>query len=227
MENTEIDINTKLYLEQKRRELKTLLISTYYGVGKIIKDVKERLIGRKIIFDEWVIETGLSPFSAKECLEYYETCEKYPGKLEMLPKALVLEFGKKDTPKQLADKVLSGEIKTAKEFKALKKEIALLKPEIDSLSKENQKLKQENSKLYKDYENIIDIKSKLEIKLEQSENRNISELKSIFMDINDFIGGRASKARFYLSKLDNETANQQLKKGLSDIGKTLLLFSEV
>lgn len=225
--SNEMDINLTAYLQQKETEIKTALISTIYQIGKILKDVKEKLEGTNIKFTEWVISINIHPASASKYIRYYEICEKHQGKLDKLPQELVLEFGKSDTPKLLTEKVISGEIKTAKQLKELKKEINTIRPELEQLTIENEKLKQEKSKLYKDYENLIDVKAELDMKIEQSENRNISELHSIFVDINGFIGERAAKAKFYLSKLDSETANRELKEGLADIEKTLSLLSGV
>jgi regulator of replication initiation timing len=223
----EMDITLSTYLQQKETEIKTALISTVYQVGKILADVKDKLEGTSFNFVEWVVSIGISPSCARNYVKYYEICERNQGKLEKFPQELVLEFGKEDTPKELTEKVLNGEIKTAKQLRQLKKELSSIKPELNKLEEENERLKKENSKLYKDYGSIIDANSELEMKLEQSENRNLSELHSLFIDINSFIGERASKARFYLSKLESETANKELKKGLSEIEKTLSLMAGV
>jgi regulator of replication initiation timing len=214
----------KQYLKQAENEIKEMMVLTVCKVGEKLKRVKADMNAAGKDFIKWVVSVGISPICARKYINCAVEYEKYPGKLEKLSMELVLEFGKSDTPKELTEKVLSGEIKTAKQLKELKKELNNIKPEFNKLAEENERLKKENSKLYKDYDNIVDAKSELEMKLEQSENRNLAELHSLFIDINSYIGERASKARFYLSKLDSETANKELKKGLSEVEKTFSLM---
>lgn len=230
----EISLELTSYLQQKETEIKTTLTSTVYKVGKILKDVSGKLKNENVDFTEWVISIGISPPAAKNYIRYFEICDKNPEKLKILPQNLVLELGKEDTPKQIVEKVITGDIKTIKELKELKRQYKELSEhenesssKINQLTEENEKLKQEKSKLGKDYMKIIDVKNELQLKVEKSEGRNKAELRIIFIEINSFIGEKIPKAKYYMEKLEKNEADKELKNGLDDIRKTLSLLSEV
>lgn len=219
-----MNVNLTTYLEQKETEIKTALISTVYGVGKTLKEVKEKLEGTPANFIEWVIKIGINPDSARKYMRYYEICEINPEKLKLLPQELILEYGKDDTPKQLKEKVESGNIKTAKELKELKKELNQIKPEYENSKAEIEKLKKEKHAMYQNMDKIIEAKERLELKIEHSDTRNISEFKGIFFDINTFISERITKAKHYLTMMDEETKKREVQRVADEINKILSLL---
>jgi len=233
MENT-IDLSLNDYLDQKESEIKNSLIATVYNVGKILKNVKTRLEGTDINFIEWVVKVGISPECARNYVKYYEINEQNCGKLQKLPIQLVIEYGKEDTTPELKEKVLKGEVKTAKALIEVKKENAKLKkelekitPEVDELQNKYEKEKQEKSIISKRYDQLLEVTAQKDLILAQSNKRFEAEAEALLIDIVSFVNEKIPKIKHFLSKTDKEYQQERVEKFTSEISKTLELLIEV
>jgi hypothetical protein len=235
VEQSAISQELQDYLERKKSEIKSALVSFRYDVGGILSEVKMKLKDTSSTsFYEWTASMGISRSLALRLIDYFKIVEKNQDSLKLLPQGLVLEFGKEDTPLELKQKVENGEIKTLKELKDIKKQYTKLKkekdeilPELQSLEKENDFLKSEKGKLVKQINNLADVCAKKDLLIENSGKKNIGEFNAIMIDITAFVSSKIPVAKYYLSKIEKDEAKKEFVKAKDEINKILNLLGDI
>lgn len=120
----EIDLEIAQYLKQKEYDIKNIFSKAYTEIGEILWEAQEKLANHHGgIFETWYESLGFKKDKVYRLISRYRlviaNCENR-DLVEKLPLSLSYEISKESCPQELRYKVLSGEIKTLKEFNEAK-----------------------------------------------------------------------------------------------------------
>lgn len=118
-----IDENTFNFLKEQELNLHLTMTKAYTEIGRILYTTQEILVENGYgCFLEWVESLGIKKSKAYALIDRYKLMIEFKNSdkesiVENLPISLAYEISKKNTDETLKNKVLSGEIKSLKEYK--------------------------------------------------------------------------------------------------------------
>ncbi len=126
----EADIDTINYLKEQTVKLNSTMAQAYTEVGRIFSETQKELSNNKNgVFYSWFQELGFNKNQVYRWINRYEFIlsqnETIKNLIENLPVTLSYEISNPNCSLDLKDKVLSGEIKTLKEFGEAKSKLLL------------------------------------------------------------------------------------------------------
>ncbi|MEM1724162.1 MAG: hypothetical protein QXW71_00075 [Thermoplasmata archaeon] len=142
-----VDEDTALFLQEKAQRIREIRVKSVILIGKELSETFDKLskvdYGEKTkTFESWVQSIGISSRHARRYIESYKYIEQNFLNIEDAEKiqpSLLFEISKPSAPKELEQMVLSGDIKSHKEYKELEQK---LKQERDRARIAEQKLTQ-------------------------------------------------------------------------------------
>ena len=122
------------YLKQKEQQLKNEYMNFTANCGAIFAEAQERLAKHGFgenngIFEKWIESMGFKKKTVYNMISVHKfrSCKFYTNEeqelFDNLSKTLQYEIAKPSAPKELVDKVMSGDITTHKDYIALKKQL--------------------------------------------------------------------------------------------------------
>lgn len=135
------------FLKEKASRIVDFSIKSVMAIGKELKAAQEKLASHdktKGVFIKWVQSLGLSDDTAYNYIHTYTFVSERFGNIEsakeflMLPQKLQYEVSKPNAPAELIDNVLSGDITTHKEYKALEEKLKNAKVSAEELGRRAQ-----------------------------------------------------------------------------------------
>lgn len=202
-----LDNETAIFLNEKEKAIKTIVIESATEIGKHLKEAQDRLaLNGYGCFQEWIESTvGFSKTSTYRLIERYNFVCSNLGQsnaievFENLPKSLSYEISKPSAPKELVEATLNGDISSHKQYKDLEKR---LKEEIEKAKYLGRVLDEKDKH---DKERDIMIKSLIERKPEVE--IVYKEDPKLIETIND-LGTQLRQAEHELSKLEEVKAKK-------------------
>lgn len=191
----EADEETIDYLKNQTVRLNNSMSQAYTEVGKIFSETQKELSNNKNgIFYSWFQELGFNKNQVYRWINRYEFIlsqnETIKNLIENLPVTLTYEISNPNCPKELRDKVLSGEITSLKEFGEQKNKmlVALINPVADSMK-------------------ILDIDQVFELDF-KSLDKNYKDFSKLVKDKFEYI--TKDKKEFVAKKI--ESINKEIEK---------------
>ncbi|MEK5166200.1 hypothetical protein NYE69_28245 [Paenibacillus sp. FSL R5-0527] len=122
-----LDSETSDYLQQKEQSMRNIVSQAYTDLGRELSEAKDALAKRGYgCFEEWYTSLGFKKDQVYRWIGRHElilaNCEKREL-IEDLPLSLTYEISKPSANPEAVDAVLSGNIKTHKEYKELVKSL--------------------------------------------------------------------------------------------------------
>ena len=142
-----VDEDTALFLQEKAQRIREIRVKSVILIGKELSETFDKLskvdYGEKTkTFESWAQSIGISSRHARRYIDSYKYVEQNFLNIEDAEKiqpSLLFEISKPSAPKELEQMVLSGDIKSHKEYKELEQK---LKQERDRARIAEQKLTQ-------------------------------------------------------------------------------------
>jgi len=123
---TAIDMTTAEYLKQKEYAIKNIFSKAYTEIGEILAEAQDKLANHSGgIFEKWYESLGFKKDKVYRLISRYRLVIANSENriiVENLPLSLSYEIAKETCSNDLKEKVLSGEIKTLKEFNEAKEQ---------------------------------------------------------------------------------------------------------
>lgn len=123
---TAIDMTTAEYLKQKEYAIKNIFSKAYTEIGEILAEAQDKLANHSGgIFEKWYESLGFKKDKVYRLISRYKLVIANSENrviVENLPLSLSYEIAKETCSNDLKEKVLSGEIKTLKEFNEAKEQ---------------------------------------------------------------------------------------------------------
>lgn len=121
---TEIDNPTAEFLKQQEYAIKNIFTKAYTEIGEILADAQEKLANHSGgIFEKWYESLGFKKDKVYRLISRYKLVianSENRTIVENLPLSLSYEIAKETCSNDLREKVMSGEIRTLKEFNEAK-----------------------------------------------------------------------------------------------------------
>lgn len=207
-----VDNDTAEFLRSCEYEINGIAEDARVKFGAVLIKAQEKLASNyKGVFQEWVTSSGMSLDDAY----YFINLNKSSRNLDnsqrdnflKAPKTVQKKVMQKNTPNEMKEAVLSGEVTTNKEFENLKKEYEL-------------KLKQrdeEKKQLENQLKNSTRSEGILQDKLEQLENKPPKVIER-FLEPEDYqqIKTSLEQKESYISELQTEVANMRNERNEMD-----------
>lgn len=121
-----LDTSTIAFLNQSTHQLMNVVSDSATQIGKILYDAQKKLASfhNNGAFAKWIEYIGFSRTSAYNYINRYVAVQNLDSSKEIqafesLPKSLTYDISKPSADPELTKKVLNGDIKTHKEYKAL------------------------------------------------------------------------------------------------------------
>lgn len=121
-----LDTSTIAFLNQSTHQLMNVVSDSATQIGKILYDAQKKLASfhNNGTFAKWIEYIGFSRTSAYNYINRYVAVQNLDSSkqiqaFESLPKSLTYDISKPSADPELTKKVLNGDIKTHKEYKAL------------------------------------------------------------------------------------------------------------
>jgi len=118
-----VDENVAKYLQNKEIEIKNIFAHAYTDLGRILFEAQEKLSGSNQydgVFYKWFSSLGFKKDKVYSLISRYKLLIGNSDKqnlIEKLPLSLSYEISKESCPLELKELVLTGKIKSLKEFK--------------------------------------------------------------------------------------------------------------
>ncbi len=118
-----IDEETKVYLKEQELAMHLTMTKAYTKLGEILYKTQETLAVRGYgCFLEWIGSLGFKKTKAYTLIDRYKLILEFQNSekeeiIENLPISLAYEISKKSADEELKEMVLSGDIKTLKEYR--------------------------------------------------------------------------------------------------------------
>lgn len=120
----DIEDQTKSFLEDQTVKIHGVSTKMYNELGEIFSETQKKLSNNKNgVFEKWYLQLGFKKMPVYRLINRWNyIVTKWDNKnlIENLPISLSYEVSNPNCPKELSEKVLSGEITTLKEFKSEK-----------------------------------------------------------------------------------------------------------
>ena len=207
-----VDNDTADFLRSCEYEINGIAEDARVKFGAVLIKAQEKLASNyKGVFQEWVTSSGMSLDDAY----YFINLNKSSRNLDnsqrdnflKAPKTVQKKVMQKNTPDEVKEAVLSGEVTTNKEFENLKKEYELKLKQRDELIASRE---QENEILQSKLENAEN--KEPEIIERYSEPDDYEDLKYLVKRQEEILSGREE----HVSKLEKEIADMRAKRSDMD-----------
>lgn len=192
-----VDTNTASFLKLKEQEMHSIVLNSSVQLGEKLIEAQEKLAKYNTgTFEKWFVSLGLK----KQTVYNYINQAKFvhqmdeSKQIEMfqeLPMTLKTEISKPSAEPEAVELVLSGDIKTTKEYRELEKQLkakdeqlSLQAKMIDDLSEQEPEIIEKEvvvEKIPADYENLKTTNEQLEKQL--SSVRNDLKMKKMQYDL--------------------------------------------
>lgn len=192
-----VDTNTASFLKLKEQEMHSIVLNSSVQLGEKLIEAQEKLAKYNTgTFEKWFVSLGLK----KQTVYNYINQAKFvhqmdeSKQIEMfqeLPMTLKTEISKPSAEPEAVELVLSGDIKTTKEYRELEKQlkskdeqIAMQAQMIDDLTEQEPEVIEKKvvvEKIPADYENLKTTNEQLEKQL--SSVRNDLKMKKMQYDL--------------------------------------------
>ncbi|MGX7375262.1 hypothetical protein ACWOEQ_10835 [Enterococcus asini] len=192
-----VDTNTASFLKLKEQEMHSIVLNSSVQLGEKLIEAQEKLAKYNTgTFEKWFVSLGLK----KQTVYNYINQAKFvhqmdeSKQIEMfqeLPMTLKTEISKPSAEPEAVELVLSGDIKTTKEYRELEKQlkakdeqIAIQAKMIDDLTEQEPEVVEKKvvvEKIPADYENLKTTNEQLEKQL--SSVRNDLKMKKMQYDL--------------------------------------------
>lgn len=135
---SQLDIDTKEYLEEKEHNLRNIAAKAATDVGRELYQAQQKLAGNNQyngMFQKWYESLGFKKNKVYNLIDRYRLVvgNSNNQNLENLPDSLLYEAGKENAPQELVQKVLDGDITSHKEYIELKNKFEDKKKQYDNL----------------------------------------------------------------------------------------------
>lgn len=122
-----VDTDTAAFLQDKEAKITQIRMMSVMAIGKELKEVHEKLANNKTgTFGAWCKSIGMSDQSAMNYIRAFEYIAKNFGNIEdadQIQPSLLFAISKPSAPKELQEKVLSGDITTHKQYKEMEQKL--------------------------------------------------------------------------------------------------------
>lgn len=141
-----VDADTAEFLQEKSKRITEIRVKLVIDLGRELKEVHDRLANHyQGCFGKWCDSIGISRDTGNNYIRAYDYVAENFGNLtdaEKLQPSLLFAVSKPSAPKELQEKVLSGDITTHKQYKEKedewKKKIEELRSQQNTLREEKQ-----------------------------------------------------------------------------------------
>jgi hypothetical protein len=122
-----VDQETAAFLQEKANRITEIRIKSVVAIGKELKEAQDRLANHKTgTFGAWSQSIGLSRQTVQNYIQAYDYIVKNFDNIEAaenIQPSLLFAASKPSAPKELAEKVASGDITTHKQYKELEENL--------------------------------------------------------------------------------------------------------
>lgn len=131
-EYNSLDKSTSDYLKEKEDKIKNIVEKSATDLGREFKEAQDKLSGSNQyngLFLKWIESMGFKRDTVNKLINRYNLVvfnkddQELVSHIESLPLSLSYEVSRPSAPKELKEKVFSGEITTHKEYVELKKKL--------------------------------------------------------------------------------------------------------
>ena len=161
-----LDTSTIAFLNQSTHQLMNVVSDSATQIGKILYDAQKKLASfhNNGAFAKWIEYIGFSRTSAYNYINRYVAVQNLNSSKEIqafesLPKSLTYDISKPSADPELTKKVLNGDIKTHKEYKALE---AKLKQREQELADRDETIANQQAELEDNRAELEDNRAELE-----------------------------------------------------------------
>lgn len=162
-----VDADTAEFLQEKASKITEIRLKSVLAIGKELKAAQDKLANKKNgTFGAWSGSIGISRQTAYNYINGYDFIVKNFDNIEAaedLSPSLLFAAAKKDAPQELQQGVVSGDITSLKEYKALEDKLKVAEAQLEMATKarfdavnSEIKAKQDAKKAQKDRDASID-----------------------------------------------------------------------
>ena len=162
-----VDADTAEFLQEKASNITEIRLKSVLAIGKELKAAQDKLANNKNgTFGAWASSIGISRQTAYNYINGYDFIVKNFDNIEAaedLSPSLLFAAAKKDAPQELQQGVVSGDITSLKEYKALEDKLKVTEAQLEIATKarfdavnSEIKAKQDAKKAQKDRDASID-----------------------------------------------------------------------
>lgn len=132
-----VDEETGAFLQEKANRITEIRIKSVIAMGKELKEAQDKLADHdktKGTFQKWVGSIGITPRTAYNYINGFDYVVKNFHNIEdaeNIQPSLLFAASKPSAPKELADKVVSGDITTHKQYKELERKLKDIQNKLD------------------------------------------------------------------------------------------------
>jgi hypothetical protein len=144
-----LDAETAAFLQEKANRITEIRIKSVIALGKEFKEARDRLSSHNKyegVFGKWTESLNISRQTAQNYIQAYEYVVKNFDNIEAaenIQPSLLFAASKPSAPKELSDKVASGDITTHKQYKELEEKLKVISNHRDVALRERDKAFQE------------------------------------------------------------------------------------
>ncbi|HYE82662.1 MAG TPA: hypothetical protein VEG39_10930 [Clostridia bacterium] len=122
-----VDTDTAVFLQDKEQKITQIRMMSVMAIGKELKEVHDKLANHyQGSFGKWCESIGISRMTADRYIKAYDyvvtNCDNIEAAENIQP-SLLFAISKPSAPKELQDKVLSGDITSHKQYKELEEQL--------------------------------------------------------------------------------------------------------
>lgn len=192
-----VDTNTASFLKLKEQEMHSIVLNSSVQLGEKLIEAQEKLAKYNTgTFEKWFVSLGLKKQTVYNYINQAKFVHqmdesKQIGMFQELPMTLKTEISKPSAEPEAVELVLSGDIKTTKEYRELEKQLKAKDEQIatqarmidDLIEQEPEVIEKEVvvEKIPADYENLKTTNEQLEKQL--SSVRNDLKMKKMQYDL--------------------------------------------
>jgi hypothetical protein len=122
-----VDNDTASFLQEKEQKITQIRMMSVMAIGKEIKEVHEKLANNKTgTFQKWCRSIGISEDTVRNYIRAYDYIAENFGNIEAaenIQPSLLFAISKPSAPKELQEKVLSGDITSHKQYKEMEEKL--------------------------------------------------------------------------------------------------------
>lgn len=209
-----VDEETGTFLQEKARKIMEIRFKSAVTIGFELKEAQEKLASHnRGTFISWSESLGLKKSSVYNYINAYNWVVQNLDNIEdinSIQQSLLFAVSKPSAPAELQQAVLTGDIKTHKEYKELEQKLKETEFRYDAVQKSYKRLEEVNNDHYN-----RQVAAEKEVQKLKTESRNIYEayqkdLKTLHQQIDQ---ARQDSDKVRVLELQNEIADlrQQLK----------------
>lgn len=192
-----VDDETAGFLQEKASKITEIRLKSVLAIGKELKEAQDKLANNKNgTFGAWTSSIGISRQTAYNYINGYEFIVKNFDNIEAaedLSPSLLFAAAKKDAPQELTEQVVSGDLTSLKEYKAMEEKLKAAEEramtyagradEAETKAKAREKERDfEANKARDNYIHAQDLQQQLEQAKRNSDPAMVQELGSIITE---------------------------------------------